>query len=96
MKEGGMLVLSRVSFNLLMQNKPGYSPGSKRYLTHFTKLILPDAQSHEHNRSVADPDPVGSGNFRSDPDPDLFGRIWIRILALIKIKQKLFWCVEKP
>jgi hypothetical protein len=31
--------------------------------------------------SVADPDPVGSGPFWSDPDPDVWDRI--RILALI-------------
>jgi hypothetical protein len=31
--------------------------------------------------SVADPDPVGSGTFLSDPDPDFWDRIRIRILA---------------
>jgi hypothetical protein len=30
--------------------------------------------------SVAHPDPVGSGPFSSDPDPDVWD--WIRILAL--------------
>jgi hypothetical protein len=36
-------------------------------------------------RSVADPDPVGSGPFWSDPDsdPDVWDRFRIRILALI-------------
>jgi hypothetical protein len=37
--------------------------------------------------SVADPDPVGSGPFWSDPDPDSDPDVWdrfrIRILALI-------------
>jgi hypothetical protein len=35
--------------------------------------------------SVADPDPVGSGPFWSDPDPDVWERIRnrIQILALI-------------
>jgi hypothetical protein len=32
--------------------------------------------------SVADPDPVGSGPFWSDPDPDGWDRIRIRIRAL--------------
>jgi hypothetical protein len=31
---------------------------------------------------VADPDPVGSGPFWQDPDPEFFYRIRIRILAM--------------
>jgi hypothetical protein len=38
--------------------------------------------------SVADPDPVGSGPFRSDPDPDVWDQIKIRILALINDTKK--------
>jgi hypothetical protein len=45
--------------------------------------------------SVADPDPVGSGTFGSDPDPDVWDRIRIRILALINEPISTFWvCVK--
>jgi hypothetical protein len=42
--------------------------------------------------SVADPNPVGSGPFWSDPD------VWdrIRILALINDPISTFWCVKNP
>jgi hypothetical protein len=39
--------------------------------------------THELKSSVADLEPVGSGPFWSGSDPDLFGRIRIRIMALI-------------
>jgi hypothetical protein len=45
--------------------------------------------------SVADPDPIGSGLFRSDPDPDVWDRIRIRILALINDSVSTFLvCVK--
>jgi hypothetical protein len=45
--------------------------------------------------SVADPDPVGSGPFWSDPDPDVWDRFRIRILALINDPTStLFVCVK--
>jgi hypothetical protein len=43
--------------------------------------------------SVADPDLVGSGPFWSDPDPDVWDRIRIRILALINDPISTFCCV---
>jgi hypothetical protein len=35
------------------------------------------------NFATSVPDPVGSGSFWLDPDPDVWDRILIRILALI-------------
>jgi hypothetical protein len=40
--------------------------------------------------SDADPNPVGSGPFWSDPDPDFWDRIRIRILALINVSVSTF------
>jgi hypothetical protein len=52
-----------------------------------TRAQAPEFSEMRHTQhrlkfSVADPDPVGSGPYWSDPDPDVWDRIWFRIRAL--------------
>jgi hypothetical protein len=54
-----------------------------RFVTYTLDTVLYISADVQAMGSVADPDPVGSGPFWSDPDPDIWDRIRIRILALI-------------
>jgi hypothetical protein len=68
--------------------------GAEAYRLRNTLDNISETQQ-SHKTSVADPDPVGSGPFWSDPDPDVWERIWFRIRALINDSVSTFLvCVK--
>jgi hypothetical protein len=77
--------LKQRHFELRVFPDPVFSRGRIRIRSKWTESANTGIKYpyHTFQTSVADPDPVGSGPFWSDPDMDVWDRIWIWILALI-------------